>query len=198
VIVRKSTRGMLGLMAVAVCMVIALPLVACGGEEQEPAETPAATATAETPAADDGPMDVVDTIVADGRFTQLATGLQNAGLIRTGFGLKGEGPMTVFAPTDDAFAQIPAEQLDALLADPTGAMMQVLTYHVVEDEVLSGGITDGMTVVTAQGEELAFTVADGKVMVDGAEIVEADIEASNGVVHVIDAVMVPPSLVAQE
>jgi len=182
---------------VLVAALAAFTIAACGGEEEaEPTAEPT-TATAEPSATEAGAGDVVDVLQADGRFTELTTAMQTAGLVRIGYGLKGEGPLTVFAPTDEAFAKVPKDQLEALLADPMGALQQVLTYHVAEGEVMSGDITDGMEVTTLQGEPVTFTVKDGKVMVDGAEVIEADIEASNGVIHVIDAVMVPPSLAGE-
>jgi len=195
----RTTRNTMILMALAaMCLLLVALAAGCGGGEQEPVETSTPTATAAESPTTQEPQDVVDVIVADGRFTTLASALQSAGLVRTGFGLKGEGPMTVFAPTDEAFAQLPKEQLDELLADPMGALQQVLTYHVVEDKLMAGDISDGMKAVTAQGEELTFAVKGASIEVDGARIIEADIPAPNGVVHVIDAVMIPQSLSAQQ
>jgi len=199
VTVRFPKRLVLVTALVLVGVLVAFTIGACGGDDDAEPTTEATTEAAEPTATETeaGTGDVVDVLQADGRFNELTSALLAAGLVRTGYGLKGEGPLTVFAPTDEAFAKIPADQLDALMADPMGALQQVLTYHVAEGAVMSGDITDGMEVTTLQGEPVTLTVKDGTVMVDGAEVIEADIEASNGVIHVIDAVMVPPSLAGE-
>jgi len=130
--------------------------------------------------------DIVDTAVDAGRFKTLATALQAAGLVDT---LKGPGPFTVFAPTDEAFAKIPKAQLDALLADKA-KLTAVLTYHVVPGTVMSKDVKPGK-VKTVQGGELTVTTSGGGVAVDGAKVSAADIIASNGVIHVIDSVVLP-------
>ncbi len=124
---------------------------------------------------------------------RLVAAVQAAGLVDT---LKGDGPFTVFAPTDEAFAKLPAGTVDALLADPEGALKQILLYHVVPGKVLSSDLSDGMEAATVQGENVKFTLGDGKAMVNDANIVAADIETSNGVIHVIDSVILPPSVAA--
>jgi uncharacterized surface protein with fasciclin (FAS1) repeats len=129
--------------------------------------------------------DIVDTAVAAGSFKTLATALEAAGLIST---LKGAGPFTVFAPTDEAFAKVPKEQLDALLKDKA-ALTKVLTYHVVPGKVMAKDVKAGK-VKTVQGGSLTVTT-DGGVMVDGAKVVATDVAASNGVIHVIDTVVIP-------
>ncbi|HVO05214.1 MAG TPA: fasciclin domain-containing protein [Burkholderiaceae bacterium] len=129
--------------------------------------------------------DVVDTAIDAGKFKTLATALQAAGLVDT---LKGPGPFTVFAPTDEAFAKIPKAQLDALLADKA-KLTAVLTYHVVPGTVMSKDIKPGK-VKTVQGGELNVTTSGG-VAVDGANVIAPDIVASNGVIHVIDSVVLP-------
>jgi len=129
--------------------------------------------------------DVVDTAIDAGKFKTLATALQAAGLVDT---LKGPGPFTVFAPTDEAFAKIPKAQLDALLADKA-KLTAVLTYHVVPGTVMSKDVKAGK-VKTVQGGELTVTTSGG-VAVDGAKVTAADIAASNGVIHVIDSVLMP-------
>ncbi|MCX6363121.1 MAG: fasciclin domain-containing protein [Actinobacteria bacterium] len=135
--------------------------------------------------------DIVDTAVGAGDFTTLVTAVTAAGLVDT---LKGEGPYTVFAPTDAAFAAVPKETLDALLADPKGALTDVLTYHVVSGKVMASDLSDGMMVDTVNGAQLKITVnADGTVMVNDANVTTADIETSNGVIHVIDSVLLPPA-----
>lgn len=129
--------------------------------------------------------DIVDTAVAAGNFKTLATALTAAGLIDT---LKGKGPFTVFAPTDAAFAKIPKADLDALLKDKA-KLTSVLTYHVVPGKVMAADVKAGK-VKTVQGSELTVTTAGG-VMVDGAKVTATDIVADNGVIHVIDSVIMP-------
>ena len=129
--------------------------------------------------------DIVDTAVAAGNFKTLATALDAAGLIAT---LKGKGPFTVFAPTDAAFAKIPKADLDALLADKA-KLTAVLTYHVVPGKVMAKDVKAGK-VKTVQGSELTVATAGG-VMVDNAKVTSTDIVADNGVIHVIDTVVIP-------
>lgn len=129
--------------------------------------------------------DIVDTAVSAGNFKILATALQAAGLIET---LKGKGPFTVFAPTDAAFAKIPKAQLDALLADKA-KLTAVLTYHVVPGKVMSKDVKAGM-VKTVQGSSLTVATTGG-VKVDNANVTAVDIIADNGVIHVIDSVVLP-------
>ena len=129
--------------------------------------------------------DIVDTAVAAGNFKTLVTALQVAGLVDT---LKSKGPFTVFAPTDEAFAKIPKADLDALLKDKA-KLTSVLTYHVVPGKILSKDIKPGK-VKTVQGSELTIATAGG-VTVDGVKVIAADIKADNGVIHVIDSVLMP-------
>lgn len=129
--------------------------------------------------------DLVDTAVAAGNFKTLATALQAAGLVDT---LKGSGPFTVFAPTDAAFAKIPKADLDALLKDKA-KLTAVLTYHVVPGKVMAKDVKPGK-VKTVQGSELTVSTAGG-VMVDNAHVTATDIAADNGVIHVIDSVVMP-------
>lgn len=129
--------------------------------------------------------DIVDTAVAAGSFKTLATALGAAGLVDT---LKGKGPFTVFAPTDEAFAKIPKADLDALLKDKA-KLTAVLTYHVVPGKVMAKDVKAGQ-VKTVQGSSITVTTAGG-VMVDKAKVVKTDIEADNGVIHVIDTVIMP-------
>ncbi len=129
--------------------------------------------------------DIVDTAVAAGSFKTLATALQAAGLVDT---LKGKGPFTVFAPTDEAFAKIPKADLDALLKDKA-KLTAVLTYHVVPGKVMAKDVKAGM-VKTVQGGSLTVATAGG-VTVDGAKVSATDIVADNGVIHVIDSVVLP-------
>ncbi|HSM16023.1 MAG TPA: fasciclin domain-containing protein [Gemmatimonadales bacterium] len=131
--------------------------------------------------------DIVDVAVAAGSFNTLATALEAAGLVET---LKGSGPFTVFAPTDEAFAKIPKETLNALLADKE-KLTAVLTYHVVPGKVMAKQVMGLKNATTVNGKDVTFMIHDGKVMVDNATVVKADIEASNGVIHVIDSVILP-------
>ncbi len=129
--------------------------------------------------------DIVDTAVAAGKFNTLAAALQAAGLVDT---LKGPGPFTVFAPTDEAFAKIPKAELDALLKDKA-KLSAVLTYHVVAGKVMAKDVKAGK-VKSVQGSELTLGTTGG-VTVDAAKVVQADIVADNGVIHVIDSVVLP-------
>ncbi len=129
--------------------------------------------------------DIVDTAVAAGNFKTLATALQAAGLIET---LKGKGPFTVFAPTDAAFAKVPKADLDALLKDKA-KLTAVLTYHVVPGKVMAKDVKAGM-VKTVQGSDITVSTTGG-VMVNNAKVTSTDIVADNGVIHVIDTVIMP-------
>ena len=131
--------------------------------------------------------DIVDTAVAAGSFKTLATALGEAGLVAT---LKGPGPFTVFAPTDAAFAKLPAGALDKLLADKE-KLKAVLLYHVVAGKVTAKDLVKLTSVKTLQGGSVTIAVKGDKVMVDGATVVKADVMASNGVIHVIDTVLMP-------
>ena len=131
-------------------------------------------------------MSILDTAAAAGNFTTLIAAVEAAGLTET---LAGEGPFTVFAPTDEAFAALPAGTVEALLADPA-ALAAILTYHVVAGKVMSTDLTDGMKAATVNGAEITIMTANG-VMVNDANVTTADIEATNGVIHVIDKVIMP-------
>ncbi len=179
---------------------LVLGTAACSSDE----DSGDATGTDETTAATQEPTDeesmaeeadIVDTAVAAGSFTTLATALEAAGLVET---LKGEGPYTVFAPTDDAFAALPDGTLDDLLADPQGQLTDILTYHVVAGEVMAADVVtmDGQSVETLQGAELTIRVDGDQVMLEDAtgatvNVTQTDIGASNGVIHVIDGVLMP-------
>ena len=130
--------------------------------------------------------DLVDTAVDAGQFKTLAAALDKAGLVST---LKGKGPFTVFAPTDAAFAKVPKADLEAVLADKA-KLSAVLTYHVVPGTVMAKDVKSGK-VKTVQGSELTLAASGGGVMVDNAQVVKADIVADNGVIHVIDSVVIP-------
>ena len=130
-------------------------------------------------------QDIVDVAIKAGSFKTLVTAVQAAGLVDT---LKGPGPFTVFAPTDEAFAKVPKATLDALLKDKA-ALTKVLTYHVVPGKVMAADVKAGK-VKTVNGQELTVKT-DGGVMVDNAKVTATDVAASNGVIHVIDTVMLP-------
>jgi uncharacterized surface protein with fasciclin (FAS1) repeats len=133
--------------------------------------------------------DIVDTAVANGNFKTLVAAVQAAGLAET---LKGTGPFTVFAPTDAAFAALPAGTVDDLLKpENKDKLVAVLTYHVVPGKVLSTDLSDGLKAKTVQGAEVTFDLDNGA-MVNDAKVVTADVTADNGVIHVIDKVILPP------
>ncbi len=134
----------------------------------------------------DAPKDIVDTAVAAGSFKTLATALQAAGLVDT---LKGAGPFTVFAPTDEAFAKLPAGTLEGLLKDKA-KLTAILTYHVVPGKVMAADVVKLKSAKTVQGGSITIDATKG-VKVDGANVVKTDIACSNGVIHVIDAVILP-------
>ncbi len=170
---------------------VALLVVACA--PVAPPATPMAPAEAATPEeAAPELADIVDTAVAAGNFTTLAAALEAAGLVET---LKGEGPFTVFAPTDEAFAALPEGTVESLLADPSGALTEVLLYHVVPGKVMASDVVglDGQQVETVGGAPITVSVSDGTVMINDATVIAPDVEASNGVIHVIDKVLLPPS-----
>ena len=140
-------------------------------------------------AADKGSKDIVDTAVAAGQFTTLAKALQAAGLVDT---LKRKGPFTVFAPTDDAFAKLPSGALDDLLTPENKEKLKaVLLYHVVAGKVPAAKVMKMKSAKTVNGQEVTISTSGGKVMVNEATVVKADVMASNGVIHVIDTVLMP-------
>lgn len=130
--------------------------------------------------------DIVDTAISAGQFNTLVTAVKQAGLVET---LKGDGPFTVFAPTDAAFEKIPAATLNALLADKA-ALTNVLTYHVVAGKVMAADVVKLASAETVQGQSVMIN-SDNGVMVDNAKVVMTDIQTSNGVIHVIDSVILP-------
>jgi uncharacterized surface protein with fasciclin (FAS1) repeats len=166
----------------AVALAAALTLSACGSDDMDTAaETTTEQATTET---------IVDVAVGAGNFTTLVAAVTAADLVET---LSGEGPFTVFAPTDEAFAALPAGVLDALLLPENKAILaQILTYHVVSGQVLAADVTDS-DVATVEGQTIKLSTANG-VTVNGATVVAADVMASNGVIHAIDAVILPPGV----
>lgn len=147
-----------------------------------------ATAAIATSAFAMGEKDIVDTAAEAGSFTTLLTAAEAAGLVDT---LKGDGPFTIFAPTDEAFAALPEGTVEGLLEDPE-ALASILTYHVVPGKVMSTDLTNEMEATTVNGADVTI-MTEGGVMVEDASVVTADIEASNGVIHVIDSVILPAS-----
>lgn len=156
-----------------------LAVAACGGSSK-PATTPAAAPAAAS-------ADIVDTAVAAGSFKTLVAAIEAAGLVDT---LKGDGPFTVFAPTDAAFAKLPPGTVEALLADKA-KLTAVLTYHVVAGRVTAADVGGLTTATTVQGGALAIDTSAG-VKINDATVVTPDVMASNGVIHVIDTVLLPP------
>jgi uncharacterized surface protein with fasciclin (FAS1) repeats len=139
--------------------------------------------------ADDPTKDIVDTAAAADQFKTLVKAVKAADLVET---LKGDGPFTVFAPTDEAFAKMPKGKLEALLKDKK-ALASVLTYHVVPGRVTAADVVKLTSARMVQGQEVKIAARGGKVTVNGATVVKADIACKNGVIHVIDAVLLPPS-----
>ncbi len=134
-------------------------------------------------------MNIVETAVANGSFKTLVTAVSAADLGAT---LSGPGPFTVFAPVDAAFAALPAGTVESLVSpENKGKLTGILTYHVVAGKVLSSDLSDGMKAKTVNGAEITITIAEGKVKVNGAQVVLADVATSNGVIHVIDGVLLP-------
>jgi len=182
----------------SVLLVLAFVVAACA-----PASTPAPTAMPEPtkmpePTAMPEPVlkDIVDTAVADGRFTTLVTALQAAGLVDT---LKGEGPFTVFAPTDDAFAKLPAGTVEELLKpENKQKLTDILLYHVVSGKVMAADVTKLTSATTIFGKDVAIKVDMGNVYINDAKVIITDIETSNGIIHVIDTVLLPPAEEAKQ
>lgn len=133
--------------------------------------------------------DIVATAIGAGQFKTLVAAVQAAGLVSA---LQGEGPFTVFAPTDAAFAKLPAGTVEGLLKDPK-ALSNILLYHVLPGEVKAAAVKDGLTAKTLQGSPVTFTIVNGQPKIEGANITATDIMASNGVIHVIDSVILPPA-----
>ncbi|MAU00933.1 MAG: adhesion lipoprotein [Anaerolineaceae bacterium] len=197
---------MKNLRSLILLLIFSLLLAACGASAEETAEPTAAPTVAPTEEAVEEVMEeetmeeemnsIVDIAVADGRFTTLVTALEAAGLAET---LAGDGAFTVFAPTDDAFAALPEGTVPSLLEDPEGALTDVLLYHVVDGAVMAETVVTLESASTLQGEDVSITVTDGNVFLnENVQVVTTDIEASNGVIHVIDAVLLPPSMSAEE
>lgn len=186
------TTALVGLSLLAACSSTATTTTPSAPAATTPAATPTTAASTNPPAM---AKDIVDTAVAAGSFKTLATAVTAAGLVDA---LKGPGPFTVFAPTDDAFAKLPSGTLTALLADPKAKLAPILTHHVISGKVMAADVLtmDGKKVKTLNGAELTIKVMGGKVsLVDATgasvNVVKTDVTASNGVIHVIDGVLLP-------
>jgi uncharacterized surface protein with fasciclin (FAS1) repeats len=167
-------------------LLAALLIAACAPAPQQAVEpTPMPAEPMEEPM-----PDLVDVAVEAGSFSTLVAAVQAAGLEDA---LRGEGPFTVFAPSDEAFAKLPEGTVEALLEDPQGALSRILLYHVIPGKVMAADVSDGLTAETLRGAEVSFSIMDGMVKINDANIVATDIEASNGVIHVIDSVILPPA-----
>ncbi len=185
----------LGLVVFAVCVVGA---AGCGEkplEQRQPPQAPGGQAPRGPAAAERTAQpavekkDIVETAVAAGQFGTLAKALEAGGLVET---LKGAGPFTVFAPTDEAFAKLPAGTLDDLLKPENKEKLRaILTYHVVPGKYMAEDVAEMTSAPTVNGKDLAIKFEEGVVMVAGGRVIEVDVEASNGVIHVIDEVMMP-------
>ena len=172
------------LWAAALATALVLPanvaVAGCGGDHKEKAMN--VKTASKTP-------DIVDTAVAAGSFNTLVAAVKAAGLVET---LKGEGPFTVFAPTDEAFAKLPKGTVEDLLKPENKETLQaILTYHVVPGRVMAKDVVKLESAKTVQGNAVTIKTKDGAVMIDGANVVKTDIETSNGIIHVIDAVILP-------
>jgi uncharacterized surface protein with fasciclin (FAS1) repeats len=174
----NQERKMKKIITTSICALVAIAGVSyagsCGGS---------------TAAVEKAPADIVDTAVGAGSFSTLVAAVTAADLVDT---LKGDGPFTVFAPTDEAFAKLPAGTVEDLLKPENKAKLQaILKYHVVPGKVLAADVIKLTSATTVQGQDVGITVNDAGVSVDKAQVVKTDIETSNGVIHVIDSVMLP-------
>jgi transforming growth factor-beta-induced protein len=177
-------KKLFGILAI---LFIGILIAGCTSQPPVPVVTPAPT-TAPTTAAP--PMKtIVETAVADGRFTTLVAAVQAAKLDGA---LSGPGPFTVFAPTDDAFKKLPAGTVETLLKTPEGQLKQILLYHVVDGKVMAADVVKLSSAKTLQGSNVNITAAGGVVKINDATVIITDIQTKNGVIHVIDKVLLPP------
>jgi transforming growth factor-beta-induced protein len=180
----KRVTTILSVLLIAIFVLAACAPAATPTPAPKPTDMPAPTATPK-------PMDIVDTAVADGRFKTLAAALGAAGLVET---LKGAGPFTVFAPTDEAFAKLPAGTIDELLKpENKQKLTDILLYHVVSGKVMAADVTSLTSATTVLGKDVTVKVDMGNVYINESKVVITDIETSNGVIHVIDSVLLPPA-----
>ena len=175
---------------IAFMAIIALVVAACSSSDDEAATTTTEAPTETTAAPAEAMEETVVDVAVNNDFTTLVAAVQAAGLVET---LQGDGPFTVFAPTDEAFAALPEGTLDSLLEDPE-ALAEILTYHVVSGKVLAEDVVGLDAATTVQGDDISIEVVDGGVVLNGSSnVIATDVEASNGVVHVIDTVILPPA-----
>jgi transforming growth factor-beta-induced protein len=188
-------------------MILVLAIAACGSTETAAPDVEEPMAEESVEESTEEPMEepveeemasntIVDIAVNDGRFETLVTAVTAAGLAET---LSGEGNFTVFAPTDDAFAALPEGTVEALLEDPQGALTNVLLYHVVDGKVMASDVVGLNAATTLSGEDIAISASNAGVFLnENVQVIITDIEADNGVIHVVDTVLLPPSMMAEE
>jgi len=177
----------LSLLSLVVATVSSAFLFSCGSAPKESEEEVMTEEVMETPV--EAPKTVVDIAVGSPDHTTLVAAVTAAGLVET---LSGTGPFTIFAPTNAAFAALPAGTVESLLLpENKDKLTGILTYHVVSGSVLAADLSDGQVVPTLNGQELKVSIAGGKVTINGATVTAADLSGSNGVVHVVDAVLLP-------
>jgi len=175
------------LFVILAILFIGILVAGCTSTPPAPVVTPAPTAVPTTAAP---PMkNIVETAVADGRFTTLVAAVQAAKLDGA---LSGPGPFTVFAPTDDAFKNLPPGTVESLLKTPEGQLKQILLYHVVDGKVMAADVVKLTSAKTLQGSNVNITVTNGVVKINDATVKITDIQTKNGVIHVIDKVLLPP------
>lgn len=184
---RLSLRRLVSRLALPMAVMLVMSLSACGGgQEQQPEQ-----AEAETEMAGDTLGSIAEIASNDARFSTLVTALDSAGLVQT---FQGDGPFTVFAPTNEAFNQLPEGTVqDLLQPENRERLTAILTYHVVEGANMAADVQGMSSVTTLEGSDLSISTSNGSVQVGDATVVQADVEASNGVIHAIDAVLMPPS-----
>jgi uncharacterized surface protein with fasciclin (FAS1) repeats len=170
---------------------VALAMVACGPQQstEETVENEEMEVMEEPKEMEETQPNVVEIAVGSPDHTTLVAAVTAAGLVET---LSGEGPFTIFAPTNDAFAALPEGTVENLLLEENkDQLTSILTFHVVAGNVMSGDLSDGQVVTTLNGQELTVSIQDGVVKINGAQVIAADLAGSNGVIHVIDAVLLP-------
>jgi uncharacterized surface protein with fasciclin (FAS1) repeats len=172
----------------ALLLLLALALTACGGSTP-PTPTPTPRPTSAPPTATPTPANLVETAARSGALTTLVEAVDAAGLTEK---LATAGPYTLFAPTDTAFAELPAGALERLLADPEGELLDILLYHAAEGQMEAGALADGLSIPTLLDDPLTVARADDSVTVNGSTVITPDIAATNGVIHIIDQVLLPP------
>jgi uncharacterized surface protein with fasciclin (FAS1) repeats len=181
---QKNILNMLAAVAIT-----SATFVACSNGETKTTETTTTDSVKQEVMAPVAPKNIVDVAIGSPDHTTLVAAVTAAGLVET---LKGAGPFTVFAPTNAAFAALPAGTVDGLLkTESKDALTKILTYHVVAGAIKAADLKDGQKVKTLQGEELTVAIKDGKVTINGANVMAADLMGSNGVVHVIDGILMP-------